>query len=202
MKEKGKQYKARKKGNKENIENAPDQYVINLPNAVLSEDQKTLLKKGPSFVPTPTDINWYNVRKDFIKFINKTRHFADVSDQPVQQQQQQLEVNPKDIVSTSINVFPPGQPHPVSSDSKQLDKSKQSNNNSLELFIDTIEKEIFNPKDVRKTHNNLNKDVKVAPKEVKSWEEKVIRVQDKASRFVVLSTCDHVEKVEHQINRN
>ena len=202
MKEKGKRYKARKKGNKENIENVPDQNAIDLGNAVLSEDQKTLLKKGPSFVPTPTDINWYNVRKDFTKFINKTRHFADDIDQPVQQQQQQLEVNPEDIVSTSINVFPPGKPPPVCSDSKQLYKSKQSNNNSLELFIDIIEKEIFNPKNIRKTRNNLNKDVEVALKEIKSWEEKVIRVQDKASRFVVLSTCDYVEKVEHQINRN
>ena len=91
-------------------------------NAVLSEDQKTLLKKGPSFIPTPTDINWYDVRKDFTKFINKIRHFADVSDQPVQQpkQQQQLEVIPGNIISTSINVFPPGKPGPVSSDSKQL----------------------------------------------------------------------------------
>ena len=96
-------------------------------NAVLSEDQKTLLKKGPSFIPTPTNINWYDDRKDFTKLINKIRHFADVSDQPVQQQkqQQQLEVNPENIVSTSINVFPPGKPPPVSSDSKQLYKSKQ-----------------------------------------------------------------------------
>ena len=48
MKEKRKRYKARKKDNiKEIIENAPDQNTINLTNAVLSEDQKTLLKKGP-----------------------------------------------------------------------------------------------------------------------------------------------------------
>ena len=88
-KEKRKRYKARKKDDiKEIIENAPDQNAINLSNAVLSEDQKTFLKKGPSFIPTPTDINWYDVRKDFTKFINKIRHFADVSDQPVQQQQQ------------------------------------------------------------------------------------------------------------------
>ena len=122
-------------------------------NAVLSEDQKTLLKKGPSFILTPTDINWYDACKDFPKFINKIRHFADVSDQPVQQQkqQQQLEVNLENIVSTSINIFPPGKPPTGSSDSKQLYKSKQSNNSSLELFIDTSEKEIFNPKNIRKT---------------------------------------------------
>ena len=117
-KEKRKRYKARKKNDiKEIIENAPDQNAINLSNAVLSEDQKTLLKKGPSFIPTPTNINWYDVRKDFTKFINKIRHFADVSDQPVQQQkqQQQLESNPENIVSTSINALPPGKSPPVSS---------------------------------------------------------------------------------------
>ena len=30
-------------------------------------------------------------------------------------------------------------------------------------------------------------------------EDNVIRVKDKGSRFVVLKTCDYVEKVEHQI---
>ena len=119
-----------------------------------------------------------------------------------QKQQQQLEVNPENTVSTSINVFPPGKPPPVSSDNKQLYKSKQSNNSSLELFIDTIGKEIFNPKNIRKTRNNLNKDKKAVLKEIKSWEDKIIRVQDKGSRFVVLNTYGYVEKVEHQINRS
>ena len=41
-----------------------------------------------------------------------------------------------------------------------------------------------------------------ALKEIKSGEDKVIRVQDKGSRFVVLSTCDYVGKVDHQINRS
>ena len=133
-KEKRKRYKARKKDNiNEIIENAPDQNAINLSNAVLSEDQKTLLKKEPSFVPTPTDINWYAVRKDFTNFVNKIRHFADVSDQ-LAQQRQKLEVNPENIASASTNVFPPGKPPPVCSDNKQLYKSKQSNNNSLELL--------------------------------------------------------------------
>ena len=39
-------------------------------------------------------------------------------------------------------------------------------------------------------------------KEIKSWEDKLIRVQHKGSRFVVLKTCDYVEKVEHQIIRS
>ena len=30
--------------------------------------------KGPSFVPTPSDVNWYEMRKDFDKFVNQL-HF-------------------------------------------------------------------------------------------------------------------------------
>ena len=33
-------------------------------------------KKGPSFVPTPTDINWCNLRQDFDTFVNKLRFHA------------------------------------------------------------------------------------------------------------------------------
>ena len=37
---------------------------------------------------------------------------------------------------------------------------------------------------------------------MKSCDDKVIRVQDKVSRFVVLDTNSYIEKVEHQINRS
>ena len=81
-KEKRKRYRFKKKQSIKEIEqNAPDQNTINLPNSVLSKEQKSLLKKGPSFVPTPTDINWYEVRKDFTKLTNKIRHLADSNQQ-------------------------------------------------------------------------------------------------------------------------
>ena len=63
-------------------------------------------------------------------------------------------------------------------------------------------KELFNPNNIRKIRNNLNKEEKLAFKEMKSWDDKVIRVQDKGSRFVVLDTNSYIEKVEHQINRS
>ena len=43
----------------------PDQNAINLSNKDLSHVEESLLRKGPSFIPTPTDINWYNLRRDF-----------------------------------------------------------------------------------------------------------------------------------------
>ena len=39
-------------------------------------------------------------------------------------------------------------------------------------------------------------------KEIKSWDDKVIRVQDKSSRFVVFSINDYESKVQHQIERS
>ena len=79
MKEKRKRYRSKKNQCiKVFLKNAPDQNAINLSNSVLSKEQKSLLKKGPSFVPSPTDINWYEVRKDFTKFNNKIRHLADL----------------------------------------------------------------------------------------------------------------------------
>ena len=167
-------------------------------NSVLSEEQKSLLKKGPSFVPTPTDINWYEVRKDFTKFTNKIRHLADLD-------QQQEQVHPQvksNEPTTNENNFPPGKPPAKANPYQQLYRSKPSTNNSVELFIKSIVKELFKPRNVRKIRNNLNKEEKLALKKIKSGDDKVIRVQDKGSRFLVLDTNSYIEKVQHQINRS
>ena len=37
---------------------------------------------------------------------------------------------------------------------------------------------------------------------MKPWDNKVTRVQDKVSRFIVLDTSSYIEKVEHLINRS
>ena len=53
--------------------NDPDQNAINLSSLNLTSPQNSLLSKGPSFVPTPKDVNWYELRKDFNKFVNQLR---------------------------------------------------------------------------------------------------------------------------------
>ena len=198
-KEKRKRYRSKKKQIiKEIKQNAPDQNDINLSKTVLSEEQKSLLKKGPSFVLTPTHINWYEVRKHFTKFTNKVRHIADLAQQ---QEQVHSQVNSKEATINENN-FPPGEPPPKINPYQQLYRSKPSTNNSVELFIKSTEKGLFNPNNIKKARNNFNKEEKLALKEMKSWNDKVIRVQDKGSRFVVLDTNSYIEKVEHQINRS
>ena len=67
--------RTRRDKQKQNIvrvkETAPDQNSINLTSTELPEPQKSLLQKKPSFVPTPSDINCYEVRRDFHKFVNQ-----------------------------------------------------------------------------------------------------------------------------------
>ena len=115
-------------------------------NTVLSEEQKSLLKKGPSFVPTPTDINWYEVCQDFTKFTNKIRHIADLDQQ---QEQVHPQVNSNEPTINENN-FPPGKPPPKINPYQQLYRSKPITNNSVELFIKSIEKELFNPNNIKK----------------------------------------------------
>ena len=50
----------------------PDQYAINLSSKVLTTPQKSVLAKGPSFIPTPNDVSWLSVRQN--SFIKQLRY--------------------------------------------------------------------------------------------------------------------------------
>ena len=65
------------------------------------------------------------------------------------------------------------------------------------MFIEKIEKDLFNPDNVKKVRHNLSKDEKDALKDVKNWDKSAVRVQDKGSHFVVLDNEVCVKKVEH-----
>ena len=65
-----------------------------------------------------------------------------------------------------------------------------------------MEKELFNPKNVKIARSNFNKDEKKALKEIKPWKDKVVRVQDKGSTFVILENEVQEEKIQQQIDRS
>ena len=78
------QRKIKNKRRKENYLNTineikakgPDQNVINVSTATLTEAQKSLLMKGPSFFPTPSDVNWQEMIKGLEKIVNQLRFKA------------------------------------------------------------------------------------------------------------------------------
>ena len=73
------QRKIKNKRRKENYLNkineikatGPDQNAINVSTTTLTEAQKSLLMKGPSFFPTPSDVNWYEMIKGLDKIANQ-----------------------------------------------------------------------------------------------------------------------------------
>ena len=154
----------------------------------MSEDAKSLLKKGPSFVPTQKDINWYSVRQNFDKFVNKLR----------------FQVNSK------LNEGNGSSAPRCSEDTVPYKKSTVSVNyrvtptksKSFEAFVEAVERDLFDPSNIQTSYSNLTNNERKAMKEIITCEENSIRVQDKGSRFVVLNSSDYVSKIEEQIQRS
>ena len=63
-------------------------------------------------------------------------------------------------------------------------------------------KDLFNPTSLVLTRTNISKRDQNALKEIKSWKEQTIRVQDKDSRFIILENRDYEKKVENLIERS
>ena len=110
------------------------------------------------------------------------------------------EILAEPLTADNVNVIrnPPREKPTMS----KLYHSKETKCKNLELFIEAMENDSLNPTNIRKPRNNLNKNEKFSLKEIKSWDDKVIRVQDKGSGFVVLSNDDYESKVQHQIERS
>ena len=168
---------------------------------MLTTPQKSILAKGPSFIPTPNDVNWLNVRKDLDSFINQLRYFANNAFQEGQEvevaeiasNQEQERADPK---------IPGDPPKRKKSKIGAMYKSKPTSNKNLELFIENLEKDLINPKNVKKFRHNITREEQIALKEIRYWDEQTISIQDKGSRFVILDNVDYKEKVQHQINRS
>ena len=68
--------------------------------------------------------------------------------------------------------------------------------------MENLEKDLINPKNVKKFQHNITREEQIALKEIRNWDEQTIGIQDKGSRFVILDNLDYEEKVQHQINRS
>ena len=105
--------------------------------------------KGPSFGPTPSDVNWYEMRKDFDKFVNQLRFRG----------KNTLEANSNDTQNENINIGLNVQKKPESK-TALLHCTKETKYKRLETFIENMEKDLFNPGNVKIARSNLSKDEK------------------------------------------
>ena len=117
----------------------------------LTPSQKSVLAKGPTFVSTPTSVNWLDLRKKFDKFVNQLRY--EFKKQRTQHQEQGISANNElqslwyQISNKEENNNLP--PPPVKTNKfPPLYRSNETDNKSLEMFIEKIDKDLFNPENV------------------------------------------------------
>ena len=140
------------------------------------DDEIDLLSKGPSFCPTPSDINWYKCHLDWQAFVDRLR-WADLF----------FDRNESNTLDT------PGYSHeelgPFSIKSNK--RASVSKDIALETFLATIGNKLFDIKRVRsRPINNLFELERSAMNQLRSSNDISVRLQNKGSRFVILVTSD------------
>ena len=129
-------------------ENSPNQHTINFSTRDLTPSQKSVLAKGLTFAPTPTSVNWLDLRKDFVNQLKyefkkqRTQHQEQRISANNEPQSLQYQISNKD----ENNNLPP--PPVKTSKFARLYRSKETDNKSVEVFIKKIEKDLFNTENV------------------------------------------------------
>lgn len=158
-------------------------YPINLSSRELDADQNSLLSKGPSFCPVPRDINRIKLLEDWEKFENRLRSavfFHNDHD------------NNDSSADNSVPVFPT-----VKKTTRW--KAPLSRIPELELFLESVKTELFNPDNVRFIPDNLSKGERQALSALRDIDSQTIKIQDKGSKFVIIDTDEYDAKMKEQL---
>ena len=116
--------------------------------------QKSLLRKGPSFIQTPTDINWYSLRHDFHSFFNKLRY-------QVSKPAGTSSINVNHMTNISNSLVRHLGNHPIEPKSSNANfKKEKTNISSLEAFIKLVEKDLFKYSYYNKIKGNITTEEK------------------------------------------
>ena len=70
---------------------------------------------------------------------------------------------------------------------------------SKQIFLESVKKELFNPKNVSLAHDNLSVGERKAFSRLKNLDEQVIKIQDKGSKFVILDKKEYSSKMLGQL---
>ncbi|KAJ8025189.1 hypothetical protein HOLleu_35323 [Holothuria leucospilota] len=159
----------------------PDYSPINLSSTSVSDAEVKLLSKGPSFCPTPKDINWLKTTQDLDNFERRIRLAAYFHDKNAQEVE--------DVVTPLV--FPT-----IPSNSTWM--PPKSSIPEVEVFLKNLRADILNPENTRAPKDNLSREERKAIHKLKE-DDRVIRIQDKGSRFVIMDKNDYQTKMEQQL---
>ena len=174
--------------------NLLNQNAINLTNIELNQHQQSLLKKGKFFIGAPKDVNWFRLREDFDKFTNQLRTRSKQAIEKSTEKNTNITTN-NSSSNTRDNSSYNKQVTKKKYKTNDLYRSNDTKNKQLKTFITTIEKQLFEPKNMKRVPRNLRYEQRKALAELKSVENTVVRIKDKGSRFVQIPNKDYEDKV-------
>ena len=160
----------------------------------LSDSLISLCSKGPSFIPTLNTFDWRRLQIDFHKFQNTLRKISFFST---------MEAGSNADKDTTL---------PLTIDNPPLKQSlwtpPKSNSNEIKTFISLVENDLFQDNSRKRNSSNLSQDEK---KVLKDWRKnvlfkkdsgKVMHLQDKENRFIIVDKQTDCEKANEQIERS
>jgi hypothetical protein len=160
--------------------------------SAIPESFISLCKKGPKFIPTPQNVDWLDIQRDFDNFSNRVRYLAN-------------DFDPEADPSQANNILPPYNGPPVK---RNFSRQAKSTIPAVEAFLNAVQRDIFSNTKRIYAKDNLPRDERDA---LKWWQDQVlhdpdsdlcIRMQDKGSRFVIVDKPQDIEKAEAQISRS
>ena len=174
-----------------NPKNLPPPY-INLTDKPLTQGHLNLFKKGPSFVPTTFSANQSEFVKDLNKWENRMRYGIFYKLNPVH------EKHSDNMESLNHNEFMSVERELVKSgDTRQAPTGKS---HALELYIQNVEADIKNHKEITGMGYNLSKEERAALQDIKSWDDVVIRPYDKGKGFVLDTATSYKARMYKELN--
>lgn len=153
-----------------------DKTIVNLSNKILSDEHKSILRKGLSFIPTPKLPNHIHSLRDTLLFTRRIRlnEFFDRNPIPPPMD------NPLD--------------HPSYPKKERSFNPNKGPNLQLEKFISDIEETATNYLPNKNLHSNLTLPQWQALKDLRNDKSIIIKPADKGGALVILNTNDYIEK--------
>ena len=156
-----------------------DKLVVTIPKDLpLSSSEMSILKQGLSFIPTPHNVDEYEIRCDFEKFARRMRLFAHFDDNPIKDQSKPCKDNttytfndPFEFLKPKTSSWTPAEgQHP-----------------SLDVFISKCRIDINNilSNHVTSMHSNTSSEDRNAIKRLQERKDIVIKAADKGGAIVV-----------------
>ena len=164
-----------------------DSFPVNSSGDMIDPILAEICALGPSFVPCNNNIDWGDVRSGISNWRTNLRRaaFFQIKGRPGNSTLSEIEQKKLEMEKLFVksNWEPP--------ESFKVP--------TLDLFLERVENNLLNPKNLRRGRVNLSKDAKDAIENFRKDNSHVLRLQDKGGKFVYSKTEDYIAQMEEKL---